>query len=738
MATTTLFITTLRALCAVTAGTACCAVPGGVWAQAATAPAATASSPPAASASSVSSSQLAPVTITGRAPAAAGVAGFADVPLARAPFQASVYSAEQLTDLGAQRLSDLTRIDPSVSDAYNSEGYIDYLTVRGFVLDNRFNFRRDGLPINAETSIPLDNKSRIEVLKGTSGIQSGTSAPVGLVNYVVKRPLDAPLRSALIEYRERGSVLGAVDLSQRFGTDHAFGVRLNAATARLDPRLRDARGERNVLALAGDWRLGSDTLIEAEVERSHRSQPTQAAFSLLGNNVPKPVDPRINLNNQPWSQPTVFDANTASLRVQQRLGTDWRVSAHAARQLLRTDDREAFPFGCTDTDGTFYADRYCPNGNYDLYDFRSENEHRRQDAVELALHGRFSTGPLGHGLSTGVLRSTVHNTAQPQAYNYAGTGNVDATLVTPPAPDAVTPGTNRDERSTELYVRDAVSVTERLTAWLGLRHSRLDRHSMLTDGSQPTGYRQSVTTPWVAASYAFAPDQLVYASWGQGVESEVAPNLPRFINRGQPLPALKSRQVELGVKGETDNLAWSVAGFEIVRPLFADLGACDIDASCTHQLDGSARHRGIDASGRVHAGAWTLDAGTQWLHARREGSQDASLNGLRPTNVPAFTLKLQAGYHVPSIAGLSLRGGAVHESSRVVLPDNSASIPGYTRYDIGARYDTRVAGRTLSWRAGIDNVFDKRAWRESPYQFGHAYLFPLPARTARLSVQMDL
>ena len=67
--------------------------------------------------------------------------------------------------------------------------------MRGFVLDNRFNFRRDGLPINAETSIPLDNKERIEILKGTSGIQAGTSAPGGLVNYVVKRPLDAPLRS---------------------------------------------------------------------------------------------------------------------------------------------------------------------------------------------------------------------------------------------------------------------------------------------------------------------------------------------------------------------------------------------------------------------------------------------------------------------------------------------------------------------------------------------------------------
>ena len=45
-------------------------------------------------------------------------------------------------------------------------------------------------------------------------------------------------------------------------------------------------------------------------------------------------------------------------------------------------------------------------------------------------------------------------------------------------------------------------------------------------------------------------------------------------------------------------------------------------------------------------------------------------------------------------------------------------------------------GTTLRWRVGIDNLFDRRAWRESPYQYGHVYLYPLAARTARVSVQV--
>ena len=678
------------------------------------------------------STQLAPVTVSGRAYPTVGVGGWGDVPLSRAPLQGSVFSAEQLKDNGVQRLSDLTGFDPALSDAYNAEGYWDYLTVRGFVLDNRFNFRRDGLPISAETSIPLDNKARIEILKGASGIQAGTSAPGGLVNYVVKRPTNEAVTTAGLEWRQSASLAAAMDLSRRFGADQAFGLRVNAAAASLDPRVPSAQGTRHLLALAGDWRLSADTLLEAEFETSQKSQPSVPGFSMLGNTVPAAGDPRINLNNQPWSLPVVFDGNTASLRLQQRLSAVWRFTAHLASQRLKTDDRIAFPFGCFSPDpapnGTYYADRYCPNGTFDLYDFRSENERRRTDALDLSVQGKLSTGALRHDLTVGMLNSKVKNRFQRQAFNYAGSGNVQGTAVTPAAPDLTDENTNRDERSTEAYARDAIAITDELTAWIGLRHTRLQRES----------YRQSFTTPWLAVSYAFAAEQLVYASWGQGIESEVAPGRARYTNNGEALPALKSRQVEIGVKGSTEALEWGLAGFDIQRPQFADFGTCDVDNSCTRQADGSARHRGIEASGAIRSGPWVLRGGAQWLHARREDSQVAAINGLEPTNVPAQTLKLQATYSVAQLAGLSLQGGLTRESRRMVLPDNSASIPGYSRFDVAARYQGMFDTTTVTWRAGIDNLFDKRAWRESPYQFGHAYLFPLAPRTLRASMQIDL
>src|SRR5438105_11408096 len=100
-----------------------------------------------------STATLAPVTITGRGDPAVGIGGWGDTPLSRVPFSASVTGSEQMREHGVQRLADIVRLDAAVSDAYNAEGYWDFLTVRGYVIDNQANYRRDGLPINAETRI---------------------------------------------------------------------------------------------------------------------------------------------------------------------------------------------------------------------------------------------------------------------------------------------------------------------------------------------------------------------------------------------------------------------------------------------------------------------------------------------------------------------------------------------------------------------------------------------------------
>lgn len=668
------------------------------------------------------------VTITGRQNnPPLSIAGFGDVPAGRLPLSAISISTVQLQDAAIGSLADITRLDASISDAYNSTGYWSQLTMRGFVLDNRFNYRRDGLPINAETAISLGNKSSIEVLKGLSGIQAGTSSPGGLVNLVVKRPTATSVRNAAIGWSQDNTLEAAMDIGDRAGTDGAIGWRLNASAAHLDPTLDAAKGRKHLLALATDWRLGRGSLLEAEVEISRQSQPSMPGFSVLGNRVPdaNKIDPDTNLNNQPWSLPVVLNGRTASLRYTQELTPEMRVSVHGMSQRLRSDDRVAFPYGCSAENN---YDRYCSDGSFDLYDFRSEGEHRNTDALDLSLAWRGQIGGMQHQLGTGLLFSRYTARFNRQAYNYVGTGTIDGLSITPPDPSLTDENTNRTERSTEWRLQDAISLNANTTLWAGVRATRLNRDSVRTDGSRATSYSQHFATPWLALSQSISPQDTLYASWGQGVESDVTPNRARYTNAGQALPALKSRQLEAGYKHRNGSFDAGVALFDVHRPHWTDIGSCDDNNTCTRVTDGEAHHRGIEADIDWRAGAWNLRASAMALRARREGARDTATNGLKPTNVPERSLKLQAAYNVPALPGLALLGFVSYEGPRAVLPDNSLSIEGWTRLDLAARYTMKIEARTLTLRVGVNNVADKRAWKESPYQFDHAYLYPLASR----------
>jgi iron complex outermembrane receptor protein len=454
------------------------------------------------------------ITITGSAaPRAPSVAGFDDATLlSKAPFSATVIDQGTLRDAGISSLGDITRLDAGITDAYNAPGYWNQLAVRGYTLDNRYNYRRDGLPINAETVIGPANKQRLEVLKGTSGLQAGTSAPGGLLNLVVKRPRDR-VREASLGFTQDGTLEAALDVGQR--SAGGIGWRVNLDAARLDPQTRNSRGERWLGAAAFDMRLGSATLVEAEIEASRQSQPSTPGFSLLGARLPdaKDIDPRLNLNNQPWSLPVLMAGRTGSLRVTHTLqegeAQNIDLVVHAMRQRLDNDDRIAFPFGCS-AENAF--DRYCSDGSFDYYDFRSDGERRTSDALDIALKGRAQLGSTTHHFNAGVLFTRHAARFNRQAFNFVGSGNIDGGAVVPSDPTLTDENTNRDERSTELHLQDMLALSQRWSLWAGLRHTRLDRDSVRTDGSRATAYAQSFTTPWLALSHALSAQTQLYAS----------------------------------------------------------------------------------------------------------------------------------------------------------------------------------------------------------------------------------
>jgi iron complex outermembrane receptor protein len=670
--------------------------------------------------------------------AKAGIAGFGDTPAWKAPAQAASYSQDTLREAQVRQLADLTTLDASLSDAYNAPGYWSILAIRGFELDLTQNYLREGLPISAETSLPLGNKSGVEVFKGTSGIQSGISAPGGLINLLVKRPVSS-VRSAELSWSSRNSLLGAVDLSERLGAEQSVGVRLNAAHETLRPNQHPSDGQRHLVALATDWRPRPGTLLEFELEHSRIQQNSMPGQSLHGSQLPDAddIDPDLNLNGQAWTRPTVMEGSTGSIRLTQSLGSQWTAVGNYGEQHLRADDRAAFPFGCS---AESVYDRYCSDGTYDVYNYQSNEEARITRALDVNVSGPWQTGSVKHDLTLGLARSTQRIDVPTATYDYKGMGDSQGNLVfdlTVPFQDSQN---LRRQTSTAVYVRDAITLAPGWTAWAGLRTTRLDRRQSLSDGSVPEArLSDTMTTPWLALGHEFAPRQQVYISWGEGVENLLAPlksTESNYLNAGEYLPAVKSRQTEIGYKAQLDQLYLGLNWFRISRPqgAYVTNGA----GETRYQLDGRALHQGVEGEARGAVGAWSWSAAAMVLDAQRKGSRTPDVNGLTPTNVPSHTLKLGAQWRAAGESRLTLGGALVHEGSREVDIGNTIDIPAWTRLDAFASLVQRTGkDGAMVWQFGVKNLLDTRAWRESPNKFGHIYLSPLASRTATLTVRMD-
>jgi iron complex outermembrane receptor protein len=676
------------------------------------------------------------ITVTDTAPSQ--VSGFGDAPLGKAPFSAVTIDRQTLQDIGAQRVSDALRLDASVADSYNSPAYWDVLSVRGFTLDNRYNYRREGLPISAETMIGMDNKERIELFKGTSGIQAGTSAPGGLVNYVVKRPPSAQnstVRDVSTSFGPGHNSSITLDLGGRMGQDQALGYRFNAAYENLAPYIRDTEGHRHLVALAMDWRLTPDSRLEWEIERSERQQMGVNAYSLLGNNLPTPVDGTHNLTRLPWSVPGVFPGTTGSVRFKQNLKDGWLWTTQYGAQRLRTDDRLSYAYGCSAQE---LWDRFCSDGGFDLYDYRSDKERRSSDALQTDLSGTVQLVGLRHHLGLSLMRSRLlDRPSAMQAYNWAGTGNIDGTFESPAAQP--TPGdlnTQRSEYSSEMALRDRIEWSAQTALWLGWRHTRLNRASERTDGSRAVQDERSFNTPWLALTHQITPAYLVYGSYGEGIETEVAPNRSRYTNAGQALPALRSEQYEIGVKGQWARTRWQASWFDITRPVAGDEGACDEANTCTRKIDGQARHRGLELSAGMTQAQWQWDLATTWTDAKRQHAEiDPSVNGQRALNVPRMIWRALVQYRFSHLPGLRSSLRLNHEGTRRVTEDGVIQLPAWTTLDLATHYDTHLHGRRMQWTLAIDNLADRRYWRESPKQYGHYYLYAGAPRTLRMAVK---
>lgn len=221
-----------------------------------------------------------------------------------------------------------------------------------------------------------------------------------------------------------------------------------------------------------------------------------------------------------------------------------------------------------------------------------------------------------------------------------------------------------------------------------------------------------------------------YGGFSNGLEEAlVAPDIA--TNRAEAPPAIRTRQVEAGVKlAITPRLTLIAGGFSITKPYY------NLDPTLRYRQLGTLRNRGLEFSltGQIRPGL-TVVGGTMLLDPRISGEAVSTGQiGPRPVGQIRRRSVLTLDWRTGGGKGpLSLDVAVESLSSRTGNAVNTLEAPPRTTFNLGARYRFKAAGADWLVRPVLLNVFDDYGWNVSP-SGGFTYI---PPRALTLQLVAD-
>ncbi|CAG9236553.1 Ferrichrome-iron receptor [Paraburkholderia sabiae] len=637
------------------------------------------------------------------------------------PFSTTVVTSEELQDMQPQKLGDVFARDASVSDNGNPySAWATYLSVRGMQLDWQNGFKIDGLPFNSYgITMPYEQLERVELLKGLSGFMYGFGAPGGVVNYVTKQPprSDTPVRSVDIGYRNDGVWSEHADLGGRIGPNSMFGYRFNA-THEEGQTYNDGNIRRDAFSLALDARITRDftATFGALYQDQHASGQggSISTAQYVGTSLPTTVSGSTdNLGNASQHLNTNLQLYTAGLHY--NLSPDWTASLTYSFSKSFRDRNES----------TFFLQD--ASGDYTDYRFAGKEGHRLS-LWQAMVEGNVKTGPFQHQLVFGAAwQKQVNEYEATSAYELIGTGNIySPNNNTFYSPEGLTTYRAGDITQKALFASDTIQLTERWSVLGGVRYTNYEQNGYTLAGATSSHYSQSgVLTPSVALMFKLAPTTTLYTSYVESLEAGSIVDFT-YANAGQMLKPLRSKQYEVGVKTEQTRWSASAALFRIER------GAEYPNSANFYVQDGESIFEGVEAGADVRLGAgWTVGGDLMWLHTKYE--RGSSFDGNRVAGAPGFVAAGHVTYNVPYVPGLKVGADAKFTGNTTVRPAGDLKAGGYTLFNVGATYATKIGGYGVTFRAALDNITNKRYWE---YQYAD-YISPGDPRTVSLNARID-
>ena len=241
--------------------------------------------------------------------------------------------------------------------------------------------------------------------------------------------------------------------------------------------------------------------------------------------------------------------------------------------------------------------------------------------------------------------------------------------------------------------------------------------------------------PQAALIYKPIENLSLYTRYSKGLS--LGGSAPWFAsNKDETLAPTTSRQIEAGVKYDWHRISFAAAVFQMRQAY--QYAKPDGAGNFTYVQQGQQKNTGLELS----ANGWATDrlqiaSSVAAIRARVTGSGTPDYEGHQAINVPVLRASVYADYALPWVNGLAVLGGVQYSAKKYANRTGNVEVGDYAVVNVGSRYTTKLDGYETVFRLSVDNLFDKRYWRDAGEYMGDDYLFQGAPLTARLSATVN-
>ena len=644
------------------------------------------------------------------------------------PQSVSVVTRQRMDDRGMQTLHDVVRDTPGLTLSNDGPERPTYYA-RGFSVDN---ILYDGLPttvshytardtIAAADTAMLD---RVEIVRGATGLMTGSGNPSAAINLVRKRPTKDPRVSLSASAGTWDNYRGELDASSALNANGT--VRGRAVTSyQTRNSFQDVvHKEHSLFYGIGEIDLTDSTLLTFGASNQNLNNRT------AWGGVPTASDGRdLKLSRSTylgndwgrWDQ----DNNSVFAELEQRFDNDWKLRLAATKRWAKLDLLASYA-----TDGgnnTF---------NQMTGKFRYEND---QSSYDLFATGPFQLFEREHELVVGASHrresfeghgTTVLTATNIDIYNW------NPHVVPKPTVNMNAWGMQTESEQSGTYLTGRFSLAEPLHLILG---GRLDWYDYKIDTTGSSTRYDKVTrnlTRYAGLIYDLNETYSVYVSY-----TDIFSPQGVVDTSNSPIKPITGKNYEAGIKGEFFDgaLNASAAVYRIDqenRASVTNVGCMAPAGTSCYIASGKVRSEGLEleVNGALTPN-WQLAAGYTYNSAKYRKDAVASNEGrLFNSDLPRHQFKLNTTYTLPGELQRWRVGGGLSSQNTTFNQGSGYRIEqeGYTLVDLMLGYK---ASEQLDLRLNVNNVFDKKYYQSINSNTWNAFNVYGDPRNAMLSAK---